>query len=382
MAKARSASKVKSKIQMIFFGEPFTGKSTLASQFAYMKNANGEPFKVLYIDPESGSIDDYLEDLEENGVNLQNIYIVYTQSLAEVREYIQKAKDNENFHILDDDGYETDNIVVDANGNPFKPDAIVVDGVSILNLTTKQGLVEFSKKRASVKATRDGLIGDERVVKVEGAGLELKDYQTVNFKGQDLILDLTGSGKHYIVTAREVDEKRSVKTDSGQITSVATGKKIPEGFKEMDYNAKTVIRMYRDEEDYENVKAFVVKDRTGVHKAGEILVDPSLIDWQTVIDKTAKHDDYVINNNLQKAVEIEESKYTQEILGSDAFGSDEPSQSEEKELYEKINNKIRSLPPVKKTKAKNAVVSKNLPSDFSKADLSTLKQILEIVGNF
>lgn len=56
MARARNGNAIQSKIQMTIYGEPFTGKSTMASQFAYMKNPDGSPFKVLYLDPESGSI--------------------------------------------------------------------------------------------------------------------------------------------------------------------------------------------------------------------------------------------------------------------------------------------------------------------------------------
>ena len=211
MAKARKASVTQSKLGMILYGEQFTGKSTMAMQLAYFKRPDGKPFRVLYLDPETGSIDDYLGDLEANGVNLENIYIVYTQSLGEVRQYIAKVKNGEDFYELDDDGDETDNVVLDADGEPFRADAIVVDGTTILNLTTKQGLVEFSKKRNKVKADKDGLVGDARLVKIEGAGMELKDYQTINFKGQDLILDLMASGVHYIVTARETDEKETIK---------------------------------------------------------------------------------------------------------------------------------------------------------------------------
>lgn len=138
MAKARTASKIQSKLGTLIFGEQFTGKSTLASQLAYFKRPDGKPFRVLYLDPESGSIDDYLEGLENNGVNLGNIYIVYTQSLGEVRQYIAKVKNNEDFLVLDEDGNETDDVVLDADGQPFRADAIVVDGASILNLTTKQ----------------------------------------------------------------------------------------------------------------------------------------------------------------------------------------------------------------------------------------------------
>lgn len=288
MARARNGNAIQSKIQMTIYGEPFTGKSTMASQFAYMKNPDGSPFKVLYLDPESGSIDDYLGTMKANGVNPANIWIVYTQSLTEVLDYISRATNNEDFYEIDDDGNETDTVVLDGDGKPFRPDAIVVDGTSVLNLTTKQGIIEFSKKRANVKADIAGLIGDARLVKVDGAGLELKDYQTINFKGQDLILALNASGKHYIVTARETDEKEQRIID-GKKESVSTGRKIPEGFKGMQYNCKTCIRMYRDPDDYDTVKAFVEKDRTGVHSAGEILEDPSLIDWQEVINKTANN---------------------------------------------------------------------------------------------
>ena len=138
MAKARKASVTQSKLMMLIFGDQFTGKSTLASQLTYFKNPDGSPFKVLYIDAESGSIDDYIVDLEENGVDLENVYILYTQSVGEVREYIAKVKNNEDFYILDDDGDETDDILLDADGKPFRADAIVVDGTTILNLTTKQ----------------------------------------------------------------------------------------------------------------------------------------------------------------------------------------------------------------------------------------------------
>lgn len=251
MARARSGNAIQSKIQMTIYGEPFTGKSTMASQFAYMKNPDGSPFKVLYLDPESGSIDDYLGTMKANGVNPANIWIVYTQSLTEVLDYISRATNNEDFYEIDDDGNETDTVVLDGDGKPFRPDAIVVDGTSVLNLTTKQGIIEFSKKRANVKADIAGLIGDARLVKVDGAGLELKDYQTINFKGQDLILALNASGKHYIVTARETDEKEQRIID-GKKESVSTGRKIPEGFKGMQYNCKTCIRMYGGKQLYDS----------------------------------------------------------------------------------------------------------------------------------
>lgn len=384
MAKARKASLTQSKLGMILYGEPFTGKSTLASQLAYFKRPNGKPFRVLYLDPESGSIDDYLSDLKESGVNLDNIYIVYTQSLGEVRQYIAKVKNNEDFYELDDDGNETDDVVMDADGEPFRADAIVVDGTSILNLTTKQGLVEFSKKRNKVKADKDGLVGEARLVKVEGAGLELKDYQTINFKGQDLILDLMASGVHYIATAREADEKHQVKLPDGTTNSVVTGRKIPDGFKGMDYNAKTVARTFRDENG--TVCLHVVKDRTHVHKDNEIVEDPTLLDWQVVIDKTASNPKFVLKNDLTKATEVEQDIYKKEILGEVGkpveINDTESVATEDLETLKKeILMKKNSLPANKKAALKGKLEENGLPTAFKNVtDIDVLKKVLAVMG--
>ena len=48
----------------IIYGEPFTGKSTLAMQLAYFKRPDGKPFRLLYLDSESGKINDYFPELE------------------------------------------------------------------------------------------------------------------------------------------------------------------------------------------------------------------------------------------------------------------------------------------------------------------------------
>ena len=380
MAKARKASVTQSKLGMILYGKPFTGKSTMAMQLAYFKRPDGKPFRILYLDPESGSIDDYLGDLEENGVNLENIYIVYTQSLGEVRQYIAKVKNNEDFYELDDDGNETDDVVVDADGEPFRADAIVVDGTTILNLTTKQGLVEFSKKRNKVKADKDGLVGDARLVKIEGAGMELKDYQTVNFKGQDLILDLMSSGVHYIVTARETDEKETIKLPDGTTQSVVTGRKIPDGFKGMDHNVKTEIRMFRNEDG--TVCAWIEKDRTHVHDDYVTIEDPTLVDWQAVIDKTAGKSKFVLKNDLTKAVDIEQDIYRKEILGQVGEPTEEDTtyndgHADIEAIKKEIIAKRNALPPIEKKAMKEKLEAAGLPTAYKNVtDVEILNKVL------
>lgn len=387
MAKARVASATQSKIGMLIYGEQFTGKSTMAMQFAYMKRPDGKPFRVLYLDPETGSIDDYLGDLENDGVDLRNIYIVYTQSLAEVRQYIAKVKNSEDIYELDEEGNETDTVLVDADGEPFRADAIVVDGSTILNLTTKQGMIEFSKKRNKVKADSAGLVGDARLVKIEGSGMELKDWGVLNFKGQDLILDLAASGVHYVVTARETDEKETVKGADGSINSVATGRKKPDGFKDMGYNAKTVIRMFRDENG--QVCASVEKDRTHVHADGSVIEDPTLLDWQAIIDKTAKNKAFVVKNDLTKSVSVEQDLYAKEVLGSvgdpakdTTSASSEPNPAEElNNLKAEIKNKISKLSTAGKVAMKDKLTEAGLPTAYNKeTDVEVLKKVLATIG--
>lgn len=386
MAKGRIAKQAKTKLNMIIYGDTFTGKTTLASQLAYFKREDGKPFRVLYIDAETGGLDSYLDKMEESGIDLNNIYILYTQSLTEVRQYIAKVKNREDIYELDEDGCETDDIVLDADGEPFRADAIIIDGATILNLTTQSGLVEFSKKRNKVKADDAGLIGDARLVKIEGAGLEIKDWNTIKFKGQDLILDLMSSGVHCITTCRETDEKQNVKTPDGQFTSISTGKKIPEGFKGLEYNTNTVLRTFVDQETNQ-ICAQVIKDRTGVHSLGEIIEDPTLLDWQAAIDKTKDKKEFVIKNDLTKAVEVEQELYSKEVLGRVGSPAEETTESEVKKesntadsVRAEINACIKALTPPQKTEMKKKLTDAGLPTAFKTVnDIEVLNKVLATV---
>lgn len=391
MARGRKAKAVKKKINMLLYGEPFTGKSTFGSQIAYMHNEDGSPMRVLYIDAESGSIDNSLDEMEANGVNLDNIYIVYTQSLGEILDYINKVKNNEDFYDLDEDGVETDEVILDANGKPFRADAIVIDGVTVAHQAAQQGLLEFSKKRARVRADKKGLVGEEKLIAVEGSSLETRDWGNISYKGSNLCLSLLGTGVHSIITCREKDETVSVKDSEGKIASVPTGKKVPAGFKNIDYNMHTVIRFFRNEDD--EVCADVQKDRTGVHPK-EILVDPSLLDWQKIIDESAGKENFVLNNDLDTAVSTEQEIYSTEVMNK-AYKSLSKSEAEKmkteiedntqgtaniQELKAAIKAAIGSLDPVNKKAMKTKLEENNLPTTYAKVtDANVLQQILEIV---
>lgn len=391
MARGRIASKTKKKLNFLCFGDTFSGKSTFVSQFAYMHNEDGSPMRVLFIDAESGSIDLYLDDMEANNVDLRNIYILYTQSLGEVLDYIEKVKNNEDFYEIDEDGEETDEIVKDANGNPFRADAIVIDGVTVLHTAVQQGLLEFSKKRARVRADSNGLVGEEKLVAIEGSSLEIRDFGNIKFKAANLCLALLGTGVHSAITCREEDEKVSVKGANNQFNSVATGKKIPAGFKGIDYNMHTVVRFYRDEDN--NVMANVIKDRTGVHP-NEIVEDPTLLDWQVVIDGNKGRKDFVLKNNLDTAVATEQEIYSAEVM-SNATKSLSKSEMERAKVESatdggasdditvikaQIKSAIQKLSPVDKKAMQQKLIDAELPTQYNKlTDVTVLQKILEAV---
>lgn len=390
--KARKATTVKKKINMLLYGESFCGKSTFASQAVYLKNEDGSPMKILYIDAESGSIDNYLDEMERNNVNLDNIYLVYTQSLGEVLDCIKKVKDDEDFYEIDETGEETDIVVTDAEGRPFRADMIIVDGVTVLHTAAQQGLLEFSKKRARVRADNKGLVGDEKLISIEGSSLETRDWGAISYKGASLCLSLLGTGKHSIVTCREKMETVTEKNNRGETVSVPTGRKIPAGFKDIQYNMHTVIRFYRNDDD--EVCAFVEKDRTGVHP-NEELNDPSILDWQQLIDNSIGKTNFVLNNNLDEAVTTEQEIYSAEVMSNatksmsksemekakEADVAPDTSAEDAADLKAEIKAAISKLSPPEKKEMQGKLTAAGLPTAYTKVtDVDTLAKILSIVA--
>ena len=143
--------------------------------------------------------------------------------------------------------------------------------------------------------------------------------------------------------------------------------------------------MFRNEDG--QVCAHVEKDRTHTHSDNEIIEDPTLLDWQTVIDKTAKHANYVIKNDLTKAVEVEQDLYEKEILGKvgspvTSSTSDETTKSEEEteKLKSEIMAKRSALSPTDKTKKKAELAEAGLPGNLKNiTDIEILKKYLEII---
>lgn len=379
MAIARSGSAIKPKLNMLFYGEPGVGKSTMALQLAHFKREDGTPFRVLVLDAESGGCEECLAELEENGIDLKNIYIVYSQSQKEIKEYIAKVRDHEPFYELDEDGNELDETVKDAYGEDFYPDALVLDGTSVLKLVSSQSLLDLSRKRNKIKAEKSGATAEEKFVAVSNANLELKDYSQLNYSGQDLVLSLMACGAHVILTAREKDETISIKGDDGKTTSVSTGKKVYDSFKGMDYNTKTLVRLYRD--DLGQVCAEVVKDRTRVYSAGEVIENPSLLAWESVIQKGKGKADFTLRNDLDKAIDTDQAIFEKQMMGSNSESEEKSVVGSADSLRAAIKSTVAKLDNDGKQAMKKKLTEANLPTNFAKVtDVNVLQQILKIVS--
>lgn len=379
--KIRKASETRAKLRMLVYGPQFSGKSTYAGFIAGLKRSDGTDFRVFYVDTETGSIDNYVKNLAADGINPENVMIASTQSLAEVQDVIRTITNNDDFE--DDDG----NVILDGYGLPFRADALVIDSASVLKMTAQQGLISFSQRRARFRAKLSGATGEEKFVKVEGAGMEQKDWGTLNFKGQSLILDLNASGVNYIVICREKDEKENKIVD-GKSVSIATGRKLPDGFTGQEYNVDTVIRMYRNNDEYKTVHAFFEKDRTGVHEAGDDVEDPTIFEYQDLLNATAKNKNVVIKNGLNDAVKTEVKLNARDLgLDEEDISDETPTETSSEsgeltinDIKAKLNDLIASASPVKKSAAQKAVKAAGLSTAFrSMTDIEELKKVAAIM---
>lgn len=390
MAQARRGGQIQSKLGFLIYGNKGTWKSSLAAELGDMFNEKGEKMKVLYIDTENGSIDDLLNQKAVEGIDVSNIYVVYTTSFEEVADFVKQAKSaNAKTPIVnrytDESGKLVNEPLTNDDGSYFIPDAIVVDSLSVLYDSQVQAITQFSQKRAGVRANRNGLVGAEKAVAIEGAGMEIKDYQTLDFRGKELVLDLMASGKHFVVTAREKAVKKSVKGENGQIQMVDTGEVVPQGFKQVDYNVKTVLHTKVDEDGI--VVAIVEdKDRTRVKSQGEIIQNPSLLDWQGVVTNNIDKKEFLVKNSLQEGIEKEIEYQVKSVVENSGGMIDESDfdtkleslKTEMKDIINKLRtNKDKTvMSRLSKLYDDNGVKEKN-PDKYK--DLESLQKVKDMV---
>lgn len=383
MARGRSGDTVQKGLKFFIYGDAGTWKSSLCLDFMRMKTAESKPLKVLYIDCETGSVDSYLEDLVNEGIDVKNIYIVYTSSYEEVEYYANKGINNEDLFELDDEGNETDTVILDAEGNPFRADAIVIDGITVIADNVQQAALNISEKRAAIRAKVNQLTTEEKIVAVETAGLEFKDHTKIKGKGKELVRNLiTNTDKYVAITGRDKAEKIMKKDSKGQMQLVDTGRRVPESWDFIRYEVFTVLHTYIDDNDG-IVKAVVEnKDRTRVHKQNEIIEEPSLVEWQKVIDSNKGKSRVTIQDNFNKSLKKDEKMYEQLPDETEEKVENIPPKLETREDYlNAITQDIKGMSPVKRKATMPKVKEAGLELDPKKiTDIEQLKKFLEIVS--
>ena len=378
MAFMRSGSKVQSKINAIIYGQQWAGKSTYAASMAKLTRPEGKPYRVLICDAEMGSADEVVTKLADEGVQEDNILLIYSQSLEEINHYIDLAAKKQDIPLLGEDGEETDQIVLDADGEPFHPDAIVVDGSSVVKMACQQSLLNLSRKRAKVRANKNGITGEERQVMVDGASLEMKDWGNLGYSGQSLVLNLCASGLDWIVTCRE-KEKKETRVINGQTQSISTGVFEPDSFSGILYNCKTVMRFWRDPENPDTVMMTVEKDRTGTYATGQTIENPQVTDFQPLIsNKIGK--EFTPRNTMEQAVEIETKMYQKQAGIVDDEETTSPSPTLDIETLRKEVKKYHSkMNPEQRKQFSDRIKAENIPTSLGKIeDTNILSRVVVI----
>lgn len=390
MAQIRRGGQIQSKLAFLIYGDKGTWKSSLALEFAKMKNEQGEPMKLLYIDTEEGSVDDYINKLAEEGFDVDNIIVVKTTGFEETLDIVKQVKTvslKKPLKLKDtnDLGEKTDIELLNEDGTAWIPDAIVIDSLTVLYNQLVQAILQMSQRRAAQRANKQGLMGAEKALATETAGIEIKDYQTIAHRGQELILDLMASGKHFAVTAREKEIKENKPDANNQYQSIGTGKYQPEGFKEVEYNVKTVLHTVN-----ENGKTYAIvedKDRTGVKQQNERLESPTLLDWEVVIKKNVGKKAQPIRNTVSETIKEDINALQKRMIEQTGEGLLEESDFDVeldvlKNDITRMISKIKD--PKKRVDVKTECEKYNIPAGtFTEiTDKTQLEKMKEIISNF
>lgn len=382
------ASKLNSKLAMLLLGDVGTHKSELALESTKLVREDGKPMRVLYIDCENGSIVDRLARFEREGVNLDNLEIRYCQSFDEVMELIKHVTDHDDWYEENEDGTETNEIRLDADGKPFFPDFVVVDGMKMLFQSRQQTYLARSTKRAQLRTIEKEMSGLKKEVTINGAKLEPTDYQQLNFDGANLTMALVGCGCHFIITCfakqQMMDDPNGGINEFGGKKQIPTGIEIPDAFKGIREYCKTTMVLTKelDNDGNVNIKGTIQdKDRTEVFPQGSVIENPTLLAWQKVINKAT----IVIPNKMAEASNKEANKMVEkENPGASVKldRADEHEQASGESEVVSLKKKIEELMGTGEARKESiAKLKANKLGNYAKVtDVNVLKEYIAILG--
>lgn len=385
MVRVRKGSTVKKGLKFFIYGAEGTWKSSFCLDFMKMTNEDGRPLRVAYIDTEGGSVDNYLEDLENEGVDLNNLFLIYTSSYYETLEWVDKLINKEELCLQDEEGNETDEIVFDADGNPFIADVIIIDSATVIQDTQKYGKLKTSEIRAKLRAKAKDASVSEQFVAEATAGLEFKDYDKLNQEGKHFLQSLITRTDQYIcVTSREKMKKEMVKNEKGDFVSVDAGI-IPDCFKGTEYEFYTVLHTFEDE-DGEIKGKIMRKDRTKVFAQNEIIEAPTPLYWQCVINGNKGKKQTIVMKDYNEAINTDfnhENRRYKDVLNEEKkeqVDSPQPqNKSTENSMYDELTKLRASMTPNQKKEMTQAFRDNNLPTRPTReTDEETLQKMYDI----
>lgn len=385
MARMRKLSQSKVKLKAIIYGDYGTRKSGFGADFALMKNEDGSPMKVLYIDAESESLSRFhINRLQNSGANIDNVLVVEPDSIDEVVSILKKVQNKEEFCYPDEDGDEGDEVILDSTGKPFFPDAIVLDSASALVQDIKGGIREVSKIRAKIRADKsDTTTSQEKFVNVSTAGIEMKDYDIIKGIGEKIVSNLIRKlDVHVCVIVRGKAEKKNIKTSSG-FQLVDTGRQLLDAWDFLKFEGNIVIEM-RKEIDEDGIVQRVYglidsKDRTGTFDQGQEIENPTITMWQNIINTNVGGSNYA--NRLS---------YEEKIDKAIANGVKDVEQKglSVKELIISVKDMLGTAPAEKRKElgekmrilgvTKEDVVTGNMDLETAKKVHAVFEEILEV----
>ena len=359
-------------MKVMVYGKEGTRKSNTAIQFSTLKNRAGKDFRVLLIDTEFKSIEGFNEAwIESKNVNFDNICEIRTRDLSLITLLADKFTKGEPIPVTDENGKVLQNeYELDADGNPFVADVLIMDSISVINDLLIEGRQELAKKRTNIKIIRDGLFGDEKELALENSGLQFLDYAKLKSKALKMVRDLQAvTGKHVVYVARSKDAKEN-KLVNGKMEVVDLGYELMDAtsFKFLPYEVNLIVHTIKNNGIVEH---HIEKDSTGVNHQGDIMYDFDLSSYGDFINN-------IYRNQLLKSQSYEK---TLDIATTFAEDAEEADNDIKLKIYKLIIQQCRAsaeLGNLTKKYCKEHGISLADPNVVALSDLVELKKLLNL----
>jgi hypothetical protein len=345
-------------MKVLVYGKPATRKSNIGAQFARLKSKEGKPLRVLLIDTEYKAIEGFNENyLHELGVKEDNVLEERTRSLENIQILIDKftqgkpimKSEFKDVEVIDHKTFEkkivqkevfTNEPELDADGQPFIADVIVIDSLSVIADLYTEGRTAIVETRTNIKIKKEGLSGDEKEMALENMGLQLLDYSKLSMKAKKMIRDLLAiTNKHVVFVCRAKDAKETretVENGKKKMVMVDLGYEILDAtsFKFIGFETNLNIHSYKTKDGH--IEMEFKKDCSGIKKEGEKTNHFDIMDYQAFI------------NNEERTETLRVETYENSIKSATAFTEESTEVDIKFSLHKAIMDKAKESADVAK----------------------------------